>query len=273
MSRELKKQRFLYAWFATIIIVGLLTIVSIAFPTNAADGNMCYLVSNAGIEEVNGVYKSEGMYNGRPAYKHQESGFYISYEAHGWGNEWDLTDSIGGGLDLYWASSTESDPPSGMWNTGNDGEDPRAMVTTFDCSADQAETFAFELVGGELLDGSTGTVGAFTPSSCYYGTLYISKISPPFYDKSFFHIFGSTLDVKIVDENGKDLESYCGLYYVYFNLNAETLKLWQNGKLSVYQYGNKAWIKLSPYWVDAGEQGRLAIIITAPGIFALASEK
>jgi hypothetical protein len=273
MSWELRKQRFLYIWFVAIIGVGLLTIISIAYPTNAADGDMCYLVSGAGMEGVNGTYKSTEANNGRPVYKHEELDYYISYEAHGWGNEWDLTTAIEGGLDLYWASSSATSPPSGLWNTGNDGADPRAMVTRFDCSEGQIETFAFDLIGGESLDGSNGTVGAFTPSSCYYGTLYISKMSPPFYDKSFFHIYGNTLDIKIVDQDGKELESYCGLYYVYFNLNAETLKLWQAGKLSVYQYGNKAWIKLWPYLVDAGDHGRLAIVITAPGIFALAAEK
>jgi len=271
MSWQLTKRRFQYFWIMTIIGISLLTVLSIALPTSAADGEICYSVSGAGIVEVNGNYQPAGTVNNRIAFKHQDADYYISYEAHGWGNEWDLTNSMGGGLDLYWASSSAEDPPSGLWNTGNDGIAPRAMVTSFDCS--EEETTAFELVGGESLDGSTGTVGAFTPSSCYYGTLFISKISPPFYDKSSFRIHGSTLNVRIVDVDGNELESYCGYYYVYFNLNAETIKLWNSGKLSVYEYGHKAWIRHFPYMVDAGEHGRLAIIITRPGIFALANEK
>jgi hypothetical protein len=272
MSWRLSKHQFLFNWILTIIGIGLLTVLSVAFPTSAANGETCYSVSGAGLSGVNGTYKPAGSVNNRTAFKHQEAEYYISYEAHGWGNEWDLTNSMGGGLDLYWAASSDQDPPQGMWNTGNDGVAPRAMVVSFDCS-DQPETTAFDLIGGESLDGSTGTVGAFTPSSCYYGTLFISKISPPFYEKSNFHIHGSTLDVRIVDADGNELESYCGYYYVYFNLNAETLKLWNAGDLSVYEYGNKSWVRLSPYLVDAGEHGRLAIIVTRPGIFALANEK
>lgn len=272
MSWQLSKQRFLYIWLTTVIILGLFTVLSIASPINAASGETCYKVSGAGILEVNGTYSPVGTFNDRTAYKHSDAEFYISYEAHGWGNEWDLTDVMGGGSDLYWISSSEEEPPGGLWNTGNDGLTPRATVSSFDCS-DQLEIFAFELVGGESLDGSTGTVGAFTPSSCYYGTLFISKISPPYYDRSSFRIHGSTLEVKIVDSEGNELDTYCGFYYVYFNLNSETIKLWEAGKLSVYEYGNKAWVRLSPYLVDAGENGRLAIIITRPGIFALANEK
>ena len=271
MTWQSNKRRFLLLWFIAIVSVGLLTILSIAYPTNAADRKTCYLVSGAGVEDVNGAYISVDTHNGRPVFKHSDADYFISYEAHGWGNEWDLTTAIGGGQDLYWTASTDDMPPDGPWNTGNDGEDPRAMVAAFDCSED--ETTAFNLKGGEPLDGSTGSVGAYTPSSCYYGTLYITKTSPPFYDRSSMKIHGSTLDVKIVDEDGNELESYCGFYYVYFNLNPTTLKLWQNGKLSVYQYGNKSWVKLSPYMIDAGEHGRLAVVITAPGVFTLANEK
>jgi hypothetical protein len=234
----------------------------------------CYQVSKAGITEVNGLYYEAGFHNGKPIYQHESLGYFISYDAFGYGNEWNLTTAIGGGLDLYFKQSQTFNPPNGYWYQGLNGVYPGATVKAIPCSDEETEVAVFDLVGGRRQDNSVRSSGFFTPASFVNGTITIWKIPAEFAPhRTQISMYGNVSKVEIEDLQGQTYTKFKSLNYIYFNLTNETAKLWASGVLGVYKHtlNGRKWIPIDTYFVDAGDYGRLAALMYGPGYYVLGS--
>jgi hypothetical protein len=247
------------------------------FPNPAsADGYRCYQVDGAGYIAVNGKYKVAGWFNNRPLYSKQGGGYFIAYEAVGFINEWDITDLKGD--DIYYMGSTAPHPPEGQWYVGwgPNGIGPGPSVRGVVCRLIIPKIEDFEITPGERNDHSSGRFGVFMPSAFTEATLRIIRI-PPFgtpYHWNLNQTVFSYIKVTMMNEEGMELEKFYEVNYVYFNLNTETLKLWESGNLGIYRLDGKFWSPVDPvYFVQNGdESNRLSILVSEPGEYVLATK-
>ena len=267
-----KKLNFLFNCLAGFMILA----VGFPQPTMASGCNR-YLVSGAGLATINGVYEADGTHQGRPVYKHINADYYISYNAYSFmAEEWNLTTAPGGGLDLYFKQANSFDVPEGYWPQGLRGSYPGATVKYFPCSEKETKELVFDIRKWKRSDSYQGTIGIFTPSGFVDGTIKISDIlldSAP--HKTKLNIVGKVLKVEIRDAEGREQKTFLGLNYLYFNLNAQTAKLWEAGNLHIYKHNinGRKWFPITTYFVDAGEHGRVATITLGPGYYALGSSE
>jgi hypothetical protein len=76
--------------------------------------------------------------------------------------------------------------------------------------------------------------------------------------------------VNYTDFQGNNMANFGSPGWVYYNLNAETAELWNNGQLNVYIYQNDTWqVCSNPLFVDAGEYGRVACYAENPMYFGI----
>ena len=256
-----------------VLILLIVFITGIPESTQAAVSS-CYQVTKAGITEVNGLYYEAGFHNGKPFYQHESLGYFISYDAFGYGGEWNLTTAVGGGLDLYFKQSQTFHPPNGYWYQGLNGLHPGATVKAISCSDDETAVAVFDLVWGNRQDNAFRNSGFFTPSSFANGTITIWKILPemaPHHTQ--ISMYGNVSKVEIEDPQGQSYPKFKNLNYIYFNLTHETAKLWESGVLGIYKHtlNGRKWTLIDTYFVDAADYGRLAALVFGPGYYVLGS--
>jgi hypothetical protein len=76
-------------------------------------------------------------------------------------------------------------------------------------------------------------------------------------------------NLNYTDEAGFDIQSYKGYLQNYINLTPGLQLMWQDGDLAMYVLDGKTWKPCDAYWVDAGENGRLACRTDNVGMFSL----
>ena len=251
------------------VVMGILSLFMGVSPVSA-ERVRCFLVSNAGVAEVNGEYQLLGRRNNRPVYKHRREAFYISYDAFGYGGEWNLTNEVGGGLDLYFFPSMSQDVPVGRWRHGLRGRYPGPNVEEIPCGGEDAMTAVVDLNFYKTALGALGGVGVYTPASFTDGSLIFRKIPPEQAPRSDDHTLHSrAVEVTIQGQSGQVYRKFKGLLYVFFNLDPKTASLWQDGQLRILKFYRYRWIELPTFYVDAGSYGRVTALMYGPGVFVL----
>ena len=239
-----------------------------------AEDNTCVRVSGAGLSDVNGIYVNYGKQNGKPAYKHEKLDYYISYDSFGFGEEWNLTDSSVGGLDLYFFHSSSNLLPDGQWLHGYRGLFPGGQVNLIDCFATGPIITIFEIHAGEQIEGTNGKIGLFSPESFVSGEVIITKLPLASLPHNMnFEPQSKGVQVKISDLDGDVVDSYRGVNYVFFNLNRQTRQLWWQKEISVYHYDGSNWRKVNTFYVRARWPGRVASLVYGPGIYILGTSQ
>ncbi len=255
------------------VVIGILLLFKDANPVSA-ERVRCFLVSNAGVAEVNGEYQVVGRRHDRPVYKHKRKAFYISYDAFGYGEEWNLTDEIGGGMDLYFFPSSSEEVPVGRWRHGLRGRFPGPNVEEIPCRGEDALTAVVGLSFYETASGVLGGVGVYTPASFTDGSLIFRKIPPSLAPRSEEYAFHSrAVEVAIQDHSGHPYRRFKGLLYIFFNLDSQTSSLWQTGQLRILKFYRYRWIELPTFYVDAGPNGRVTALMYGPGVFILGTSR
>ncbi len=240
-----------------------------------AKTNDCFLVQSAGNEAVNGLYRQIGAHNQKPAYKHASAEYYVSFDALGYGSEWNLTTAVGGGLDLYFIQSDQQSVPETGWLHGLRGLYPGMVISWDVCQEAGNESQIFDLTWGQTLEGAFGKQGIFTPESFTSGHVVITKLPArelPLAQN--LHLYGKGMRVDFYNQDGASYKTFQGLNYLFFNLDRQTRKLWWSGELQIFHFeANRGWQAVPGFWVRSRWPGRIATLITSPGIFVLGTQK
>lgn len=76
-------------------------------------------------------------------------------------------------------------------------------------------------------------------------------------------------ELNYTDQAGFDISTYKGTLLNYVNLTPGLQLMWQDGDLAMYVLDGKTWKPCDAYWVDAGDNGRLACRTDKVGKFSL----
>jgi hypothetical protein len=122
-----------------------------------------------------------------------------------------------------------------------------------------------DVTSGKPVDAWNGNCGAYISNPPVSGSVTISKVTMP---------SGPNLQtickMNYYDFEGTSLANFGSPGWVYYNLNADTANLWNDGKLTMYVYQNDAWQACrNPLFVDAGEYGRVACYAENPLYFGI----
>lgn len=122
-----------------------------------------------------------------------------------------------------------------------------------------------DVIYGKPVDAWNGNCGAYISSPPLSGTVTISKVTMPEGPNR-----QTICKANYTDFQGNTMANFGSPGWVYYNLNAETAALWNNGQLNMYIYQNDTWQACSnPLFVDAGEYGRLACYSENPIYFGI----
>jgi hypothetical protein len=262
-------------WDRSLVVgIGLFLLILLGPRSVMAKSGGCFQVQDAGNEAVNGKYHEIGVHNQKPVYKHASSEFYVSYDALGYGSEWNLTTAIGGGLDLYFIQSEHHSVPEIGWLHGLRGLYPGGAISWESCKDLIGSSQIFQLSAGQSLEGVSGKRGIFTPEAFTSGYVVITKLSPqelPLAQN--LHLHGKSIQVSFHNEDGTAYDTYQGLIYLFFNLDRQTRKLWRSGDLKIYSFSaHHTWQEIPAFWVRSRWPGRIATLITVPGIYAIGTQ-
>jgi hypothetical protein len=120
-----------------------------------------------------------------------------------------------------------------------------------------------------------GNGGVYFANSNYTATAELTReqLNPT---KSLYFTQRS-IDIRLYDNNNKEIKNLFGFVYVYFNLNAEDRANWNKDKLSVYQWNTatKNWVEC-PTWLvtdKSAGNGRASCLISSFGTYALGTKR
>ncbi len=149
---------------------------------------------------------------------------------------------------------------------------PGFRLLAVDCYATGPITTLHTLAAGTRIDAENGKMGLFSPESFTSGWMRLTKM--PFDVLPARHSFSPQskgLQVEFTTEDGKPIENYRGLNYVFFNLTRQTRNFWWQDELKVYFYDGQSWQSIDAFYVRSKWPGRIAILVTKPGFYILGS--
>jgi hypothetical protein len=147
---------------------------------------------------------------------------------------------------------------------------------------DHSASVSVELVGSEAADIWLKRGGVFMESSAYNGMLTLTRQPASQLVLENFRLRAQDLSLhrtflqfEVENFNGRQVKRLYGLVYVYFNLTRAERRLWDAGKLAIYQYDayEREWVEcLANRYVTRSVQGRVACLATQTGLYALAED-
>ncbi|HSF83330.1 MAG TPA: hypothetical protein VLA49_18985 [Anaerolineales bacterium] len=128
---------------------------------------------------------------------------------------------------------------------------------------------------GQTTSFTAGRAGvAFTQSS-FSGTVKVTRKSTskaPGEEKPKFT--QNLLDVRLTDRDGNTITHVLGSVYVFFKVRQKDIRLWEQGKLSIYFFDTwtQEWTTCYTFAVRNGSISNLACRVRVFGLYGLASK-
>jgi hypothetical protein len=145
-------------------------------------------------------------------------------------------------------------------------------------AASRVATITQHIKSGALADVYLGKGGVYFNNAVYTGNVTLTRMDPDnSHPSRSLHFYPRWLEVNM-KVNGSALTKTKGFVYVYFNLNRQTRKAWENGDMSIYHYNqvNKKW-EVCPVvrFVKTKNlpNGRLSCVISEFGLYSMASPR
>jgi hypothetical protein len=154
-----------------------------------------------------------------------------------------------------------------LTNTNDKGDQYGWVYTGSKCKIGYSTTSQrkTDVAFGKPVDAWNGNCGAFISNPPVNGSVTVTKVTMPAGPNH-----QNICKVNYSDFEGNSMAKFGSPGWVYYNLNAETSQLWNNGQLNMYIYQNDAWQTCSnPLFVDAGEFGRVACYAENPIYFGI----
>ncbi len=134
-------------------------------------------------------------------------------------------------------------------------------------------TIEYPLVLYKEIDVALGRAGVYFPGSNYAGSMFLSRLNPFHTDKLTFT--QRWIDIQLFDSKGQEIRTVAGYAFVYFNLDQESRKVWDQGSLSIFHYNRDkdTWKKCNTRLVADKNLpfGRVrALILKEFGLYGLA---
>jgi hypothetical protein len=147
-------------------------------------------------------------------------------------------------------------------------------MTTQALAAEKTIKIQKNINSGENWDVYLGRGGVFFSNSVFSGQAQVTRMDPNPSKSGKITFFPRWLDARLYVDN-KEVKQARGLVYVYFNLDNQLRKAWDNGKLHIYQYipnTGKWQICQVEMLVKTKQvpQGRLACVISEFGLYGMA---
>jgi len=133
----------------------------------------------------------------------------------------------------------------------------------------------YSLKQGQTTSFTAGRAGvAFTQSS-FSGTVKVTRKSTskaPGEEKPKFT--QNLLDVRLTDRDGNTITHVLGSVYVFFKVRQKDIRLWEQGKLSIYFFDTwtQEWTTCHTFAVRNGSISNLACRVRVFGLYGLASK-
>lgn len=130
----------------------------------------------------------------------------------------------------------------------------------------------FTVSAGQKSDFNLGNSGVYLPSAAPGVKVFIHKMPLALLKQEWYYVLKDAVKVEMFDQDGSALQQ--GNAYIYFNLDKGDLDLWKEGKLAIYKHDpdKNSFVRQNSYSVDAGKHGRVAALVSEPGVYVLRSE-
>jgi hypothetical protein len=130
----------------------------------------------------------------------------------------------------------------------------------------------FEVSEGQKADFNLGNSGVYLPSAAPGVKVFIHKMPLGTLKREIHYLLNDAVKVEMFDQDGNTLQQ--GNAYIYFNLDKSDLAAWKEGRLAVFKYDpdKNSFTRQNSYSVDAGKHGRVAALVSEPGIYVLRKE-
>jgi hypothetical protein len=148
-------------------------------------------------------------------------------------------------------------------------------LTTQAFAAEKTVKLQKKITSGTNADVYLGRGGVFFSNSVFSGVAQVTRMDPDqSHSSGKLRFFPRWLDARLYVDN-EEIKQARGLVYVYFNLDNQLRKAWDDGKLHIYQYVQKTgkWemcqveLLVKTKYVP---QGRLACVISNFGLYGMA---
>lgn len=124
------------------------------------------------------------------------------------------------------------------------------------------------VVAGEAHAMNTGRCGVYLPNIPITGYCELNN-GQKIESAHGLKFVQNACELNYTDEAGLNITTYKGFLQNYINLTPGLQLLWQEGDLAMYVLDGKTWKPCDAYWIDAGDNGRLACRTDNVGKFSL----
>lgn len=135
------------------------------------------------------------------------------------------------------------------------------------------------ITSGKSVDVSFGHAGMYIANPTFNGQASVERIFAKELKAQYAQMIGQRLsnmarfiDVQVLNSAGEQAQNV-GVY-VYFNLGADTLSMFQQERLGIYHYDEaaKQWVEAPSFLVNFGDYGRITTYTSQLGLYSLMAE-